>query len=209
MACVDRKPPSKGTSLKLPCPSAFPVSRAPFFASPFEEAFGRLCPASRKSRPQGLATLPADLAPRSLGDLFQPPTLVGFPLRSFSPLRWSVPGLPVPFRPCTFFQDLPALGRCSGDLLPPRSRVPSPRGFRSGRDLLLPWAFGPLRLSLRSGQVKTVFFLTFPSRPLIPATSQPQRPGTPGVLLPSGLALSPRKGRRPVWPFPPTASPTS
>jgi hypothetical protein len=57
MACVDRKPSSKGTSRKLLCPSAFPDSRAPFFTSPFEEAFGRLCPASRRFRPQGLATL--------------------------------------------------------------------------------------------------------------------------------------------------------
>jgi hypothetical protein len=73
------------------------------------------------------------LAPRLLGDLFQSPTLVGFPLRSFALLGWSVAGLPAPFRPCAFFQNLAALDRRSGDLIPPRSRVPWSRGFTSGR----------------------------------------------------------------------------
>jgi hypothetical protein len=81
-------------------------------------------------------------APRSLGDLFQPPTLVGFSLRSFSPLEWSVAGLPAPFRPCTFLQNLPALDRCSDELSPPRSRVPCPPSFYVGAGPFAPLGFG-------------------------------------------------------------------
>jgi hypothetical protein len=86
-ACVDRRPPSENTSRKLPCPSAFTRPRTLFFASPADEASQRLCPALRKSRPQGLATLSAVSAPRSLESLFQPSTLLGFPLQSLYPLK--------------------------------------------------------------------------------------------------------------------------
>jgi hypothetical protein len=150
-------------------------------------------------------------APRFLGSLFQLPTLMGFPLRSFAPLRWSVAGLPASFRPCAFLQNLPGLGPALRRLDPTQKPCSFllPRGLTSGRNLLLPWALGPLRLSLRFSQAESFSLPTFPSRSSILKTSRPQGPGTPGVFLQSGLALSPRRGRRPVWPFPPTACPTS
>jgi hypothetical protein len=47
----------------------------------------RVCPATRKCRPQGLATLSTDSAFPPLGSLFQLPTLLGFALQSFTPFR--------------------------------------------------------------------------------------------------------------------------
>jgi hypothetical protein len=134
MACVDRKPSSKGTSLKLFCPSAFPEPRAPFVASPFEEAFGRLCPASRRFRPQGLATLSAGLQLLdSLGASFNSQRSWAFPFGALLLLggRWRVS--PLPFALALSSKTFPALDRRSGDLIPPRSRVPWSRGFTSGR----------------------------------------------------------------------------
>jgi hypothetical protein len=83
---VDRKPRSKSTSLRLSGPTAYPGSGTLFFA-----------PLSRP-RPTGF-TLPVEshalgfgyprsvLHPASLGDVFQPPTLMGFALQSLSPFR--------------------------------------------------------------------------------------------------------------------------
>jgi hypothetical protein len=125
MACVDRKPSSKGTSLKLFCPSAFPEPRAPFVASPFEEAFGRLCPASRRFRPQGLATLSAGLQLLDpLGASFNSQRSWAFPFGALLLLggRWRVS--PLPFALALSSKTFPALDRRSGDLIPPRSRVP-------------------------------------------------------------------------------------
>jgi hypothetical protein len=82
---VDRKPRSKSTSLKLVGPTAYPDPGILFFA-----------PLSGP-RPEGVA-LPTgshavgfgyphsvSIHPKSLGSLFQPPTLMGFALQSFSP----------------------------------------------------------------------------------------------------------------------------
>jgi hypothetical protein len=60
-----------------------------FFTSSFEEASETGCPLSQKSHPQGLATLSMAFKHSTLGNLFQLPTLMGFPLQSFSPLSWS------------------------------------------------------------------------------------------------------------------------
>jgi hypothetical protein len=57
---------------------------APLFSLPFQEASKNCCPSSWRSRPQGLATLSAVLATKALGSIFQPPTLLGFALQSFT-----------------------------------------------------------------------------------------------------------------------------
>jgi hypothetical protein len=84
---ADPEPPSKSASQKLLDPSAFPVPAALLLTTPAEVASDRLGSAHRKSRPQGLATLSAALARVPLEGLFQPPTLLGFALQSFPPLR--------------------------------------------------------------------------------------------------------------------------
>jgi hypothetical protein len=61
----------------------------PFLSLPFRKVSGNRCRNSRKSRPQGLATLSAASAPQVLGDISQPPTLLGFALQSFSPFPGS------------------------------------------------------------------------------------------------------------------------
>jgi hypothetical protein len=57
------EPLSNHASLELACPSAYQGRGALFLAPQAREASGKRCPASRKSRPQGLATLPAVSAP--------------------------------------------------------------------------------------------------------------------------------------------------
>lgn len=76
-----------GTSLELLCPTASTARCALFFAPCGTSK--ECCPSLWKLRPQGLATLSTILAPPNLGDLFQPPTLLGFALQSFPPHRWS------------------------------------------------------------------------------------------------------------------------
>jgi len=89
LVSVDFRPTSKRTSHKIFGPTAFPVEVILFFIPPFEGTFEKRCPALRKPRVQGLATLFAAVFPNNLnlGSLFQPPTLMGFALQSFSPFR--------------------------------------------------------------------------------------------------------------------------
>jgi hypothetical protein len=76
-------PRSKSASLKLLAPSAFPdETTLPLHSlRSVEKAYL----AFSKSRPQGLATLSTALARSILGNFFQLPTLLGFPLQSFLP----------------------------------------------------------------------------------------------------------------------------
>jgi hypothetical protein len=89
LASVDFRPASKRTSHKIFGPAAFPAEVILFFIPSFEETYEKHCPALRKPRIQGLATLIAVVFPNdlNLGSLFQPPTLLGFALQSFSPFR--------------------------------------------------------------------------------------------------------------------------
>jgi hypothetical protein len=89
LASVDFRPTSKRTSHKIFGPTAFPAKVILFFTPSFEGTSEKHCPAFRKPRVQGLATLVAAVFSNdlNLGSLFQPPTLVGFALQSFSPFR--------------------------------------------------------------------------------------------------------------------------
>jgi hypothetical protein len=102
----------------------------------------------RKSHPQGLATLSVAFKLTSTpGGLFQPPTLLGFALQSFPPLRGSNHTFPhrssALALPC---QTRSAWHRSSSGLLPPEKPCPllRPGWFRSGRGLCSP---GPFDLS--------------------------------------------------------------
>jgi len=74
-------PHSRSTSPKLLAPTAC----SSLWALPMHPLRGvwKTYLASQKCRPQGLATLSTVSAPKTLGSLFQPPTLLGFPLQSF------------------------------------------------------------------------------------------------------------------------------
>jgi hypothetical protein len=73
------------TSLELLCPSAFQDLKA-LLCAPLSKRPAGICPAHRKCRTQGLATLSTVSALQTRGSLFQPPTLLGFTLQSFFPL---------------------------------------------------------------------------------------------------------------------------
>jgi hypothetical protein len=101
-------------------------------------------PVSKKSRPQGLATLSTVSAHRPLAASFSSQRSWASPFEAFllSHGRKMVSHLPL--RPCAFVTTLlgllPALRR-----LPPMKEAVSlfaPRRFNPGRDLLLPWASG-------------------------------------------------------------------
>jgi len=83
--CVDRNLPTPSTLHELRGPSAFPDSGARG-ADSLRSLCRRPCPVSYPSRSQGLATLSTVFATPILGDLFQPPTLLGFALQSVAPL---------------------------------------------------------------------------------------------------------------------------
>jgi hypothetical protein len=61
--------------------------KAPFLSLRACEASDPRCRANQKSRPQGLATLSTTSAASTPESLFQLPTLRGFALQSFPPLR--------------------------------------------------------------------------------------------------------------------------
>lgn len=69
----------------LPVPSAFFKPERPFFHSHSVRAFDHRYLGDQRSRSQGLATLSTMSAFSIPGSLFQPPTLMGFTLQSFSP----------------------------------------------------------------------------------------------------------------------------
>jgi hypothetical protein len=157
------------TSLELFCPSAFQDSKALLFAS--LEASGRRCPAYRKCRTQGLATLSTVSALQTRGSLFQPPTLLGFALQSFLPhgeptdsFESISPLLRFPIKPCSL---MPALQRFT----PPHEAalLSATRRFSSGRSPLLSWAFRPFGFSHLMTDEGSLFLSSFPSRPSSPS----------------------------------------
>jgi len=85
---LTRNPLRSDPSRKLSHPTAFAASEALLVHLPFGKGVSKTCPASEKFHPQGLATLSAaSLALPCLGSLSQDPTLLGFALQSFSPLK--------------------------------------------------------------------------------------------------------------------------
>lgn len=102
---ADHEPRSKSTSQSLQ-PYSMYEPENPLFHSRFRKRPTLHCQACRTSRSQGLATLSAAFSSPILGGLFQPPTLLGFTLRSFSPVRRSGPDFSSPIRSHAFPQDL-------------------------------------------------------------------------------------------------------
>jgi hypothetical protein len=75
--------------LSFPALQHFRIQR-PFFSLLSPRASEKRCPAPRKSRTQGLATLSTVSARQTLGSLFQLPTLLGFALQSLAPPQGSI-----------------------------------------------------------------------------------------------------------------------
>jgi len=161
----------RSTSLELSCPSASQDSKALLFA-PLSKRPADFCPAYRKSRTQGLATLSTASALQIPGSLFQLPTLLGFALQSFFPrggpadsFDSTSPLLRFPIKPRS--------------LMPALQRFPSPneavllfatRRFSSGRSLLLSWAFGSLGFSHPKTDFESFYLSKFPSRSWSPSS---------------------------------------
>jgi len=133
---VDPKAAPPGPSLELSHPSAFGSSKDPFFHFPFRESVWKGRRLLQRSHPQGLATLSVNSRPSSPGSLFQPPTLLGFTLRSFSPPQRSK-GRFHPLHPLPRFASKPHRPRVGASAVFSRhgSRAPFQAGWiRPGRD---------------------------------------------------------------------------
>jgi len=162
---------------------------------------------SRRSRSEGLATLSAVSSFHALGSLFQPPTLMGFSLQSFSPAGWSGSDFSLPSPPSRFSTRPIGLVPAPRRLTPTwpaapliATRMVSPgRGLTALLGLLTFRALPPLDRNRASLPALTLPF--FDSHDLSIAEAR-----NPRVCSSSGLALSLRRGCRPVWPFPPIAS---
>jgi len=141
------------------------------FSSLLSKRPAGFCPAYRKSRTQGLATLSTALALSIRGSLFQLPTLLGFALQSFLPLGKPVESFESTFPLLRFsirpFSLMPALQRLSS----PHEAVLlfAARRFSSGRSLLLSWAFWSLGFSHLTTDEGSLFLSPFPSRPSSPS----------------------------------------
>jgi hypothetical protein len=173
------------------------------------EASGKRCLASQKSRPQGLATLPAASAPP---DPWKP--LSASDARGLRPseLR-SSPAIgkkvSLPLLPPRLFPAKPSRpgSGALGGLIPPKKPCPLllPWVLTPGRGLVLSWASRPFGLSRpknprRGFSPRTSPLPFFPPNGLAAARERNLRGFR---LFRPGISL--RRGRRPVWPFPPTA----
>jgi hypothetical protein len=146
--------------------------------------------------------------PPTRGSLFQLPTLVGFALQSFHPPRRSGRRFPfLSFHPGSFPPNLPGLAVELGRLDPTEEAVPPPAS---------------LDVYSRAGPHALLGLSTFRALPPEEPEAGLLSPTSPLPFFPpNGLAaarernlrgfrlfrpgISLRRGRRPVWPFPPTA----
>jgi len=174
------KPTSVGASLELRRPSAFQDPTA-LLRTPHGASAAR-CPAPRKSRPQGLATLSAASAIGALGTSFSPRHSWASPFRALL-LHGDRKNLSViPLRPCAFAQNLlgfePALRR----LDPTVKAVPlfATGWIRSGRG---PCSPGPSGLSGSPSTWRTQRVSLPPGNP--PGLGSP-RPSRNGLARHSG-----------------------
>jgi len=174
------KPTPVGASLELRCPSAFQDPTA-LFCTPFGASAAR-CPAPRKSRPRGLATLSAASAIGALGASFSPRRSWASPFRALL-LHGDRKNLSASlFRPCAFARNLlgfePALRR----LGPTVKAVPllATRWIRSGRG---PCSLGPSGLSGSPSAWRTQRASLPPDNPHGLGSPRPSRNG---LARPSG-----------------------
>jgi len=181
--------------------------KEPFFSLPSREA--STVGAYHDESPARRVWLPSRRrsALSILGSLFQLPTLLGFALRSFPPTRWSNQAFPLNRSALTLPQQTSrACCRRSSGFLPSGKPCPSllPEGLvRVGTSaplgFLASWALPPPKMDPES------LSPNLPSRLFQLADLTINNLPDLRVCHSGGLAFSLRRGRRPIWPFPPTA----
>lgn len=178
---------------KLHGPSAYPDRGSPFSTHPSGPRPIGLCPAHRRYRTQGLATLSAVSRASTLEGFFGLQRSWAFPFRAFLPPddRSSVSA--ASSAPALFHETRtePRTGAPAA-FSRPVSRVPfCALGCyaRSGPFALL--GFSGLSGSLSAEPARKHFPFELPSRPLILPALQPELTGTSGVALPAASRLPP------------------
>lgn len=155
---------------------------------------------TRKSRSQGLATLPAAFALRTLEASFSFQRSWASPFRAFlsSPViePWFPKAPSALALPCITSA---ALHRRLSGLLPPKKLYPflATQRVNPGRGRLLSWAFQLPRFSLSSGGLKRLSLSKLPSCSFPPRASQPTALRTSGFCIRRRSAFPP-KGRLPA-----------
>lgn len=185
--------PCVGTSHERFDPSAFPVQSTLLFTSLSKSVAKAFALLLRSPVPRvWLPFRRCQLAP-NLGNLFQLPTLLGFALQSFHLSRGSEKGFPLLLSALRLSHQTLRPNACLPAAYSPRkNRAPlAPRGFSSGRDRLLSWAFRPLGFlpPLRLGEV-FFFHFTYPLCRWFNATLRSHLPSTLGSFVPTAW-LSP------------------
>jgi hypothetical protein len=156
-------------------------------------------PFPQRSHSQGLATLSAVLATRSLENLFQFSMLLGFALQSISPLWWLKTCFQVIRRSCTFLQNHMDLA----SVLQRFDLTKKPRLLLQPECLVQVEAFALLSFMVfrASPSADPCWDRLHPNITLSffePHDFAATRPRNPRGCSVSGLAISLRRGRRPV-----------
>jgi hypothetical protein len=176
---ADHEPPSSDTRKSLAALQHIRI-KVPFFSQTlFEPASDRLVPYPSEVPYSGFGYPLYGVRPSTLGGLFQPPTLLGFPLQSFSPTRRSKQGFPCSLRSCAFVRNLSAsYRRFSGFLSPGEPYPGSHPGLlhQVGAACSLGFLWS-LRLSLRRTDSKASPFRVLP---LVLCSFQPYGRSSPG-----------------------------
>lgn len=200
---ADHGPPSENTSLGFPALQHIRTG-VPSFHSLSRASAPRYL-VGWKPRSQGLATLSADHTASPRGPLSIPNAHGLRPSKLFS-------GTVIEDR---FLEPLSALALfhktsqpCAGAPAASShraSRTPlAPQVISPGQGRRAPLGYRPLGFSLRRAEEKASLFL-HPLSSFDAADVSIIRTRNPRGYTLDGLAFSLRKGRRPVWPFPPTA----
>jgi hypothetical protein len=147
----------------------------PFFLSSFWEDILKTLPCFQEDPPLGFGYPLDGLRSSTLGSLFQPPTLMGFTLQSFTlPFSGRNEVSLTPFRSCAFLHNLishaPALQR----FYPTKKAEPfvATRRISPRQGRMLSWALQPPRLSSLTDGLKSISLSKLPSHPYPPPTSQ-------------------------------------
>lgn len=127
--------------------------RGPFFSVFLRRPSGRRCLVSRKSRPQGLATLSADSAPELLETSFSLRRSWASPYRALLLPGDRIGLSPDPLRPCTFSRNHFGLGPVLRRFAPTGKAAPlcATGGIKSGRGPGSPGLGASQALSSRLG----------------------------------------------------------
>lgn len=202
---ADHGPRSRSTSLGYRALQHIRI-HAPFFRF-LTEASDPSCLSSRRTRSQGLATLTAARCVDPWGSLSIPNAHGLHPSKLFSdPVIGNRSSRP-PFRSRVFVQDLAASYRRPSGFVPPSQPCPffASRVINPGQGQPAPLGFRPIGFSLHRAEEKASLFL-HPLSPFAAADVSIFRNRSPRGCTLDGLAFSLRRGRRPVWPSPPTVA---